>query len=365
MADGTKIEWADASLNPIRAIHRTTGKIGWHCTHVSEGCRQCYAEGMNRRLGTGLPYKPGYEMDVGIYVDTEQLEKLLRWRRPRRVFLGSMTDIAGEFVTEEMFAEVLAWCAAAYWHDILLLTKRPARLRDLLSRTDVREMAEAHMSSIDTMAGAIGLYDPLARRSDDWRAKVPCLTDAAAWPLPNLWIGTSVEDQASASERIPYLIATPAVVRWVSAEPLLGPVFPWLPSIAAATWKLTAPDFVRPGVDWIVAGGESGPNARPCHPDWLRSLRDQSAAAGVPFFFKQWGEWAPAVGFREILRFRGRPWVNVSADGAVDSAPSGCGLSPGDVFLLGKKRAGRLLDDREHQDFPAGRRINDEGKVRA
>ena len=165
--------------------------------------------------------------------------------------------------------------------------------------------------------------------------------------LPNVWLGVSVENQHFADERIPLLLSAPAAVRWISAEPLLGPVSLHLNNYSATRW-----------LDWVVCGGESGANARPMHPDWARSLRDQCHAAGVSFFFKQWGEWLP----RDF--YPSQTWKVKRADEYTRLAsfdPEGvlhlgsCGSAmPGWQFLnrVGKKAAGRLLDGREWSEFP-------------
>ncbi len=150
------------------------------------------------------------------------------------------------------------------------------------------------------------------------------------WPLPNVWIGVSVEDQATANERIPLLLETPAAVRWVSAEPLLGPVDLTNVYLSMIEYYTTLVD----NLDWVVVGGESGPKARPMHPDWVRSLRDQCAATGVPFLFKQWGEWIPAES-DDNGDGEGRVWFPVTSEARV-----------------GKKRAGRLLDGVLHDAYP-------------
>lgn len=182
-------------------------------------------------------------------------------------------------------------------------------------------------------------------------------TDAPlTWPLPNVWIGVSVEDQATADERIPLLRHTPAAVRWVSAEPLLGPV-----DIGRIRRDGAGQDG---NIDWIVAGGESGPHARPMHPDWARSLRDQCSAAGVPFLFKQWGEWGPDWDGARTCSNCG----NTKADFA-STGPSGddeCGHCGGEIWIdakkpldelrrVGKRRAGRLLDGVLHDGYPEAR----------
>jgi hypothetical protein len=170
------------------------------------------------------------------------------------------------------------------------------------------------------------------------------------WPLPNVWLGTSVEDQQRANERVPVLLDTPAAVRWLSCEPLLGPVD--LRQAHLAVRPL-------PRVDWIVAGGESGPRARPMHPDWARSLRDQCAAAGVPFLFKQWGEWAPGGDWPHLpdaaLSLR-KGFATIIPSGAYHGRGypfSVNAIGREDIVRVGKKAAGRLLDGVQHDGFPA------------
>jgi protein gp37 len=180
--------------------------------------------------------------------------------------------------------------------------------------------------------------------------------------LANVWLGVSVEDQQRAGLRVPALLSTPAAVRWLSCEPLLGPVDlsrwvacdrPWSCGDLVRAGFCDCPAGGSVGVDWVVAGGESGPGARPMHPDWVRSLRDQCAAAGVPFFFKQWGEWAPAfaedpVGTHVIER-------DGHAHGRLGEAPAAiAGRAAHVVARLGKKAAGRELDGRTHDAYPAG-----------
>jgi protein gp37 len=191
------------------------------------------------------------------------------------------------------------------------------------------------------------------------------------WPLPNVWLGVSVEDQKTADERIPLLLQTPAAVRWISAEPLLGEID--LTALdpdgdseinaltghtageQAEAWGCNISRFHDiPPLNWVVCGGESGPHARPSHPDWFRSLRDQCKAAGVPFFFKQWGEYLP---FEEHEENMIRDWKLMDANGTVD-IPDGrwpdSELREVGIEKLGKKAAGRLLDGKEHSEYPYG-----------
>ena len=237
MAGRSRIEWTDATWNPV------TG-----CTKVSEGCRRCYAERMSSRLrAMGVrKYRRGFE----VATHPETLIEPLRWRKPRLVFVNSMSDLFHEAVPDGFIASVFDVMGRTPRHVYQILTKRPARARDFLRSPDLRRRP----------GGGVRL------------------------PLPNVWLGTSVEDQQTLDRRVVPLLETPAAVRWISAEPLLE---------AITVFSVDGPvDVCRGGkspLHWVVCGGESGPGARPMRPDWARSLRDQCAAAGVPFFFKQWG----------------------------------------------------------------------------
>lgn len=315
MGDKTKIEWTDASWTPIRARNKATGAVGWFCEHASEGCRNCYAEGMNNRLGTQLPFKPGHRKDVEIFVDEKILAQPKAWRRPRRIFVCSMTDLFGDFVPTDAIDQVFAMMAASPQHTFQVLTKRADRMRD---------------------------YFHALRGMGEW--------NGAAWPLANVWLGVSVEDQAAADFRIPLLLQAPAAVHFLSCEPLLGPV-------NVARWLLDANYLeycdavggplpkMPASIGWVIAGGESGPHARPMHPAWARALRDQCAAIGTPFHFKQWGEWRHApdrARFKEAIRER---WTRLESGQAE--------VRPAFMVREGKKDAGRLLDGVEHNGFPA------------
>lgn len=403
MAENSKIEWTDDTLNPIRARDRATGKVGWHCTPASDGCRNCYAEGMNRRLGTGLPYKAQALPQVEVFLDEAMLMKPLRWRKPRKVFLGSMTDIFADFVTDEMLDRIFAMMALTPQHTYQVLTKRAERMRAYACDANTpNRIARALLDMF--IAGQI----PDGKRTitdDTWPLDDDAPDDdprLLRWPLPNVWLGVSAEDQKTADERIPHLLATPAAVRFVSAEPLLGPVDltqidagvhddfgdcgghpdPHYPiesvgwgrtdALRGEYWGTTrTPDgvvhhaneelgFREPRLDWIIVGGESGPGARPMHPDWARSIRDQCAAAGVAFFFKQWGEWREVDGPKthKSHRERGAGTHFLTRDGKLHLRANSY-LSVYHEYIvarLGKARAGRLLDGIEHNDMPAGAR---------
>jgi len=288
MAD-TSIDWADKVWNPV------TG-----CTKVSEGCRNCYAERMAHRWQrAGVR---GYEDGFAVTCHPERLSHPRTWRKPRRIFVNSMGDLFHESVPLSFLTEVMQAMDRAKHHTFLVLTKRPEAMRDYLC----------------TVA-ALGGGEPPA----------------------HIWWGVSVEDQQSADERIPLLLLTPAAVRFVSVEPMVGTVD--LTRYLGFTgdngevgleergWGYNSysggfigkgeDDCYDPqcGLDWIICGGETGPDARPLHPDWVRSLRDQCQSAAVPFFFKSWGEW------------RG--------DGT-------------DMHRVGKKASGRLLDEMEWLEVP-------------
>jgi protein gp37 len=323
------ISWTDATWNPV------TG-----CTKVSDGCLNCYIERtppfrMSGRAfacprcgGTGKPLpgarctrcwgtgRIGIGDTTGVRMHEDRLDVPLRWRKPRKVFVCSMADLFHDSVSSSFIASVFAVMALTPQHTYQVLTKRPARMRALLG----------------------------------------------GWPLPNVWLGVSVEDQGAADLRIPILLDTPAVVRWLSCEPLLGPVnldkcgrhrsgdigdsgysecFDCRP-LDGWKGKYTS-------VEWVVVGGESGPNARPMHPNWARSLRDQCALAGVPFHFKQWGEWAPAgvihgkpdMGGPSYLLGDRETWLR-NASGTYTR-----------MRRVGKT-AGRLLDGVLHDAYPGG-----------
>lgn len=322
MGDRSKIEWTrgddgtpGATWNPV------TG-----CDKVSAGCDNCYAESIAHRFAGGPAYPDGF----AVTLRPERLEQPLRWRRPRRVFVNSMSDLFHDQIQDEYIASVFAIMALAPQHTFQVLTKRHGRMRSLLSSASF-----AHQVAEVGRARFIG-------DQQDWLRAGAML---GGNPLPNVWLGVSTEDQRWANIRIPALLTTPAAVRFISAEPLLGPIDL---EQAVATMgserghRMTAP-FVHVagrcrrfhGIDWVIVGGESGPRARPMHPDWARSLRDQCARAGVAFHFKQWGEFAPES--------TGAP---NSEDDALD------GPASGQMRRVGKGRAGRELDGRTWSQFP-------------
>jgi protein gp37 len=361
MSDNSAIEWTDSTWNPIRARNLKTGKVGWHCEHATTGCEFCYAEGFNKRLGTGMAFKPGHRADIDIFLNEAMLTQPLRWKKPRRIFVCSMTDLFADFVTDDMLDKMFAVMALAQQHTFQVLTKRAARMLEYCStiQTNCRWL---QMEDVALHLGfePRGLHD----HGFDWISNKQF--------LPNVWLGVSTERQQEADERIPLLLQTPAAVRFMSAEPLLGPI-DLTPKADAVYQELSKwydengkfdPDTPRaprerrlgwfPRIDWMIVGGESGRGARPMHPDWARSLRDQCAAAGVAFFFKQWGEWAPSTPEAAA----GNPHSGWKALGAYPHVAKAAELYPeaGAEFIarVGKKAAGRLLDGVEHNGMPGG-----------
>lgn len=363
----TKIEWADLTINPTRG-----------CSHCSPGCDNCYAERFAARLALNpksetayaglVNFKGKWTGRVSDY-DLSVFDKLPK--TAKRIFVGSMTDLffsgvndtprqavttvdgtTYEFAPDILHARlamILIEIGKYPQHTFMFLTKRPAAMREVMLLMLNR-------------------------------------------PLPNLWLGVTVCNQAEAHAKIPALLATPAVKRFVSIEPMLGPVD--LTSIDYLEGQIEGADEsgmldalrgltmddapTHPALDWVICGGETGPGARPMHPDWVRGLRDQCNAAEVPFFFKSWGEWgATAVryypsdtGFPVHRMFnsfdhycnKAPTWMYkgdklICPDGHV---PTGGG-EKGKTYPMciirrvGKKRAGRLLDGQEHNEIPEGK----------
>ena len=315
MADGTKIEWTEATWNPI------TG-----CSVKSPGCAKCYAMKLAgtrlqhhpSRAGLTVKTKTGPVWNGEVRFNERWLDQPLQWTKPRKIFVVAHGDLFHENVPEEWIAQVFNVMARCPQHKFQILTKRIDRAADILGSP------KNH-----------ALWSPKL-----WHRSV----------LSNVWIGTSVEDQTRADERREPLraIANMRWHTWVSYEPALGHVN-W------TDWHF---------IHWLVSGGESGPNARPSHPDWHRKSRDWCVAAGVPFFFKQWGNYtdmkhAGIVEHGPVTNKTGnvRDWINSTvtfSDGSKQtvSAHSWTGHGTDLVFNVGKKRAGALLDGREWREFP-------------
>lgn len=334
----TSIEWTDRTLNP--------GIYG--CQAISPACAHCYAAPMARRLeGMGAPgYRDGSNVKgrqwTGkVRVDYSRIKDAfasLPKRKPCRVFVTSMADLFNGDVPFDFVHDVFKQMEARPHLTFQVLTKRPENA--LVFWEDWREAY--YSQDGDTI-------DPL-----------PDLE----WPS-NVWIGCTVEDQRRANERIPHLLRIPAAVRFLSVEPMLGPVdltdlrsqgvsVNCLREMDAGDWcGRGLSDWSQRRVHWVIAGGESGPNARPSHPDWFRSLRDQCVEAEVPFFFKQWGEW---IERRKGDKFDSKPTpiYLMRRSGSVVGAGERYDPARGDAALgrVGKKAAGRLLDGRTWDQSP-------------
>lgn len=278
--DRQHLEPAGSTWNPLRA-RREDGKVGWACVKVSPGCANCYAEALNRRLGTAEPYTVAGLARQEHFLQPNILTAPLHWRAPRRVFLSSMTDVGGDWVTDEQLDQLWAVMALTPRHTYQVLTKRPERLGRYIARADFHR--------INAAAQTISGRRDIAVLPTQEHGMV-----GTAWPLANVWIGTSVENQAMAAERIPQLLETPAAMRFLSCEPLLGPVDVrnWL----TYDWRPIEPGEEMGRVDWVIIGGESGQGARSMNVEWARSLIDQCFDAKVACFMKQLGRSPIGVG---------------------------------------------------------------------
>jgi protein gp37 len=378
MSDGTDIEWTDATWQPI------TG-----CSIVSPGCTNCYAmklagtrlRNIPSRKGLTNASKAGPVWNGKVRLNEEWLTQPLRWKRPRKIFVCAHGDLFHENAPDEWIDKVFAVMALCPQHQFQVLTKRAERMREYFSALAADDYRLLTDGRIAERLGEIGhdVFRAVMTR-DEFADKYAnsINPDAGNWPLRNVWLGVSAERQQEADERIPHLLQTPAAIRFVSCEPLLGPID--LRAIPRPYDDITVahdalegrwhnfPDGRFPGytlerLNWIIVGGESGPGARPMHPDWARSLRDQCEAAGVPFFFKQWGAWLPGEANRG--QFDARPMHAYRRCDTHDYHwPAGrheiqnFGSHPdrfsGDWHArrVGKKAAGRLLDGKEHNGFP-------------
>ncbi|OBQ72362.1 phage Gp37/Gp68 family protein [Mesorhizobium loti] len=378
MADKSPIEWTDATWNPI---------VG--CSIVSPGCTNCYAmkmagriEAMGKVGAVATPYAGTTKKVNGNTVWTGKLAmapghvllKPLAWRAPRRIFVNSMGDLFHEDVPDAWIDKVFAVAAMCPQHTLQILTKRANRMRRYLSDPAVvrRIYTLVCEMTVEHEPGIVLIASPQHEKNAPLGPRVYL----GQWPLPNVWLGVSAERQQEADERIPDLLATPASIRFVSAEPLLGPIdfkriclLPKKPSAIRSgihldtlkgryfesqvpytgEWDVTgpAPPSGTPAIhlDWIIAGGESGPDARPMHHTWVRAIRDQCAVAGVPFFFKQWGAHRPLT-----------PAEHSQACGAILVGDDRYDPD-GYMLKVGKKAAGRLLDGVEHNGMPELREV--------
>lgn len=323
----TEIEWATDVWNPV------TG-----CTKVSQGCKNCYAERIFERFNKDRKF-------TDVRCHPERLEQPLHWKKPRRIFVNSMSDLFHEDVPEEFIAAIVGICAVTSQHAYMILTKRADRMLSVMAKTNYLRCFSAMEK--------YGIAEKKGRWVDPKFWHWP-----RVWPPPNVWLGVSVEDQKTADERIPLLLQTPAAVRFVSYEPAMAAVdfVRWMDITYAGNGFQPAKGRAaygeqRPKINWVIAGGESGPHARPAHPDWFRAVRDQCQAAGVPFFFKQWGEWLPEDHMPERHLWMRQDYQETGPNVRLVEYEKGPAVKYPSIpmFRVGKKAAGRLLDGRDAQ----------------
>lgn len=371
----TDIEWTDLSANPLK-YRRADGSTAWACVKVSPGCAHCYSEAIGKRFQRAETFSAANTDKLTPFMDPKELKEIITRKtcqgRPvdgSRCFVGDMTDLFGEWVPFELLDQLFAAMALRPGVIFQLLTKRIDRAAEYFREHATRAgwgRAAFQWTNRETVYHEGGGSIPRHAYECD-----PTVSNCD-WPLPNVWLGTSVENQQAADERIPHLLQCPAAVRFLSCEPLLGPVD------LVGTWQRIATDAVmrqqvcpppKPCdreaasgslhhiLHWVIAGGESGPNARPSHPDWFRSLRDQCVAAGVPFFFKQWGEFCPSDASPAT---GGNITTNgfFCADGRYISRSNDPDTRVR-IKRVGKKAAGRLLDGREWSELPEVARCAD------
>lgn len=383
MADKTGIEWTDATWNPI---------VG--CSIVSKGCTNCYAMKAAHRMehildatkntaGNIPPHHyrsltkesksgPVWTGRVNTAPKTI-LTQPLRWKHPRRIFVNSMSDLFHENVLDRWIDMVFAVMALTPQHTYQILTKRPERMRSYINGVAFYQPCRIN-KIVERLVGA--------NKIDSWSP-----------PFANVWLGVSVEDQETAETRIPVLLDTPAAVRFISCEPLLGKIDlnhldihedGCISALTALDWQKyydtcwkgteqtgeeTLDRFLdyhnlsampsgkmHNTLDWVIVGGESGKDARPMHPDWARQLRDQCAGAAVPFFFKQWGEWAPGENCPPQRRTeKTASWWNNewSFDSVTPAAAREQHIEDEpDLYRIGKRNASNMLDGICHNAYP-------------
>lgn len=348
----SKIEWTQETWNPL---------IG--CSKVSPGCKNCYAiqtawirlhnpKMAERYAGVVEKTAAGNLNWTGkVNVANEAIDKPLRRKQPTMYFVNSMSDLFHEAVPFEVIDKIFAVMGRCQHHTFQVLTKRPVRMLEYYKSDPYQRILNASYS-LDLPKGhslGAGIDNP---------------NTPGAWGWKHVWLGVSVENQHTANERIPLILQVPAAVRFLSCEPLLGPVrldhidadgagHKEYCQIDALTGRHT--DMARPcrdvkKIDWVIVGGESGKDARPVHPDWVRSLRDQCQKAGAAFFFKQWGQWAPI----DMPWWSGDP-MPLAANEQWLNQQGGSGFHGGDIYRMrniGKAKAGRILDGREWNEFP-------------
>ncbi len=365
----SKIEWTGKTWNFLKG-----------CNLVSKGCENCYAMRMAWRLqnnpkmakeyeGTARKTAGGKIQWTGkVNIDKERMLLPLQVKKPTVWFVNSMSDLFHESVPFEIIDRAFAVMVTAMQHTFQILTKRPRRMLEYFNRENFQDYITTAIAE-------------MAQENDAYYEEFSTGSSRVfefGLPVDNIWLGVSIEDQKTANERLPLLLKVPSAVRFLSCEPLLGPIDFYKPS---DVWPA---DINHPwrngpilqGIHWVICGGESGPGARPMHPYWARSLRDQCQSVGISFFFKQWGEYLPfeisaqAPFWRDCAtneeydghgmnftnpetdqpgRFMGASWYD-SMESIIMNVESG-GLDC-NYLKVGKKKAGRLLDGQLYDQFP-------------
>jgi protein gp37 len=317
----TKIEWCDETWNPV------TG-----CTPVGKGCDNCYAKRMSTRLRGRCGYDPDNPFKVTPH--WSQMNKPFRWKKPKRIFVCSMGDLFHQEITWQFIDNVFNIIRDNQRHTFMILTKRPTLMKEYLEKTYTH----------------LGFSNNINER------------------LKNVWFGVSVSNQLEANQSIPVLLSIPGIRRFVSCEPILGHIdlqklsyitglgckiidslrgVKWIDDIDSDRYNSSTGKL-----DWVIAGGETGPGARPVHPDWITSLRYQCYHANVPFFFKSWGEWSKSNIYKASRKgFVGKTtgeFQDRFGSGSIFNENQNCHF----VYKVGKKITGRLIDGVEWIQFP-------------
>lgn len=344
----SKIEWTDRTWNPI---------VG--CSHESAGCDNCYAEkaAASARLQQFGQYQEviaDKKWNNKLFFVPSMFEKPLHWKTPQHIFVCSMSDLFHPSIPFEWIAQVFYTMGVCYWHTFQVLTKREKRMFEFFRWIQEKKrglwweelgVLAAHLptNEHEEIAEPYLTYHANAKKHyyPDIPEPVTKLGDAGIiipWPLPNVWLGTTAENQEMWDKRKGDFFATPAAIHFVSNEPCLSEI------------RYTSDELRQ--LDWVICGGESGPGARPMHPDWARSLRDQCKEAKVPFFFKQWGAWAQAKtrGLSHLNKTRN--YCIINRQGKIRQEGLCADIEPVPMHRVGKKKVGCLLDGVEHKEFP-------------
>lgn len=306
----SKIEWTDKVWNPV------TG-----CTKIGEGCRNCYAERMSKRLKGRCGYPSDDPFKVTMH--PERLKQPINWNKPSKIFVCSMGDLFHPDVPDDFIDKVFIIMKICKDHTFFVLTKRPDRMADYINKRFFHEIM------------------PIA--------------------FKNVWLGTSVENEKTASERIQSLIETGIKNLFLSIEPCLSLIsFRWKYIADRSKRRINKDGFKETNeyeslmnIKWVIVGGESGPNARPCHPEWVRKLREQCKLFKIPFFFKQWGEWKPIMeNAMNVVPEKKYCAIDINGKELTYLSESIAAIHVANFKKTGKKQAGNLLDGKVYNEFP-------------